>query len=152
MPQQITTNRLVLRPPVPDDAEAIQRAVNDKEVARWLSQVPHPYTLEHAQDFIARHTSGKTFLICLEGTPIGCIGTAGEFGYWLARAHWGQGIVTEASEAVLEWHFGQSSETLTTGHALGNARSRRILQKMGFGKNMMIWDIYSAPIAIIREN
>lgn len=132
MPQLITTERLILRPPSLEDASAIQRAVNDAEVTRWLSQVPFPYSLEDAKDFIARQTSGQTFLICLNDDPIGCIGTVGEFGYWLARAYWGQGIATEASNAVLDWHFSQSEQTLKSGHAIGNERSRRVLLKMGF--------------------
>ncbi|WP_425038734.1 GNAT family N-acetyltransferase [Primorskyibacter sp. S187A] len=130
--EMITTERLSLRPPVMADAQDVARAVNDREIARWLTQVPHPYTLEDAKAFIARQTSGKTFLICLQGAVIGCIGTVGEFGYWLARDHWGQGYATEASRAVIDWHFAQEDAPLTSGHAIGNARSRAVLLKMGF--------------------
>ncbi len=132
MPQTILTERLLLRPPVAADAAAIQHAVNDEEVTRWLSQVPYPYSVADAEDFIARQTSGKTFLMCRDQEVVGCIGTQGEFGYWLGRAHWGQGLMTEAARAVLEWHFAGGGDRLLSGHALGNERSRAVLLKMGF--------------------
>ena len=132
MPQTIKTERLVLRQPMATDAAAVALIVNDEEVTRWLSQVPYPYTLADAQDFIARQTSSQTFLICLDDSVVGCIGTVGEFGYWLGRAHWGQGIMTEASQAVLAWHFDTEGTTLRSGHAVGNTRSRNVLLKMGF--------------------
>ena len=132
MAPEMATKRLLLRPPVPADAEAIQHAVNDREVTRWLSQVPYPYSLQDAEEFIARQTSGQTFVICRDGTVIGCIGTMGEFGYWLGRDHWGQGFATEAAMVVLDWHFRSGGATLVSGHAVGNERSRRVLLKTGF--------------------
>ncbi|MEP5730911.1 MAG: GNAT family N-acetyltransferase [Sulfitobacter sp.] len=132
MSQEITTERLCLRMPLMSDADDIVQAVNDIEVTRWLSQLPFPYTRKDAEDFLSRQTSGKTFMICHNSKVIGCIGTVGEFGYWLSRAHWGQGIMTEAADAVLAWHFAQSSDDLISGHALENLRSRRVLLKMGF--------------------
>ena len=39
----ITTARLTLRPPEPNDSPEITRAINDWEVVRWLSKVPYPY-------------------------------------------------------------------------------------------------------------
>lgn len=132
MPQTLKTERLELRAPVMSDAAGIVRVINDAEVSRWLSQVPYPYTQQDAEDFIRRQTSGKTFVMCRQRNVIGCIGTSGEFGYWLGRAFWGQGMMTEASEAVLDWHFSTDSAALKSGHAIGNERSRRVLLKMGF--------------------
>ncbi len=132
MTETITTERLTLRGPQPSDAAAIVQEVNDKSVSDWLTQVPYPYGLADAEDFIARQTTGKTWLLCRDDQAIGCIGLVGEFGYWIGRAHWGQGFATEAATAVLGWHFEQSNETIQSGHALGNDRSRRVLCKMGF--------------------
>ncbi len=132
MPQTLTTNRLILRTPIASDAADIVRAVNDVEVTQWLSQVPYPYSLSDAEAFIARQTSDKTFAICREEQLIGCIGTVGEFGYWLGRQHWGQGLMTEAAQAVLDWHFDTDGNDLISGHAVGNDRSRAVLRKMGF--------------------
>lgn len=132
MVDRITTERLVLRAPEMADAPAVAREANNVEITRWLTQLPQPYGLKDAQDFIARQTSGKTFLICKDDVAIGCIGTVGEFGYWLGVSHWGKGYCTEAARAVLDWHFTGGGETLSSGHALGNQRSRNVLVKMGF--------------------
>lgn len=128
----ITTARLTLRPPVMHDAPDIAALVNDRDVTKWLTQLPYPYSEDDARDFIARQTSGRTFMILDHNGLVGCIGTVGEFGYWLGRAHWGQGYMTDASEAVLNWHFSTDGADLISGHALGNDRSRAVLLKMGF--------------------
>ena len=39
---ELTTERLILRPPVAEDAAAIHRLVNDWEVVRMLSRLPFP--------------------------------------------------------------------------------------------------------------
>lgn len=132
MENALVTPRLVLRRPLASDAAAIVCAVNDVEVTRWLTQLPYPYTHSDAASFIGSQAGLATFLICQNDTPIGCISTEGEFGYWLARTHWGQGIMTEASRAILPWHFETAGTTLISGHAVGNARSRSVLLKMGF--------------------
>jgi ribosomal-protein-serine acetyltransferase len=55
------------------------------------------------------------------------------FGYWLAEAHQGRGLVTRACAALLDHVFG----TLGLNHveiqcAAGNARSRAIPERLGF--------------------
>ncbi|MCH2164233.1 MAG: GNAT family N-acetyltransferase [Marinovum sp.] len=132
MTEVIKTERLTLRAPVMADAPAIARAANYAAVARWLIQMPHPYGVKDAEAFIAAQTSGQTFAICLGQSPIGCIGTKGEFGYWLTPAHWGKGLATEAGQAILAWHFEQSETPLLSGHAVENTRSRNVLVRLGF--------------------
>ncbi|MGX9353942.1 GNAT family N-acetyltransferase [Roseobacteraceae bacterium S113] len=132
MTQILATTRLQMRPPVMADAPAVAAMCNSREVTRWLTQLPYPYTIADAQEFIARQTSGKTFLIHDATGPVGCIGTVGEFGYWLGHDHWGQGYATEASRAVLDWHFETDGTDLRSGHAVENHRSRNVLLKLGF--------------------
>ena len=48
----LATDRLILRPLVPEDADALHRLVNDWEVARNLAVVPFPYPRELADDWI----------------------------------------------------------------------------------------------------
>ncbi|MEM7522125.1 MAG: GNAT family N-acetyltransferase [Pseudomonadota bacterium] len=132
MEDALYTSHLVLRRPQLSDADAIVRALNDAEVSKWLTQVPYPYGHADAVAFINGQTNAPTLLICQNDTPIGCIGTRGEFGYWLGHAYWGQGIMSEASQAVLDWHFETAATPLQSGHAIGNDRSRRVLLKMGF--------------------
>src|SRR5579863_7116402 len=48
----LATERLILRPLAPEDAEAMHRLVNDWEVTRNLSVVPFPYPRELADEWI----------------------------------------------------------------------------------------------------
>src|SRR6202035_4800572 len=48
----LATERLILRPLLPEDAEALNRLVNDWEVARSLTVVPFPYPRELADQWI----------------------------------------------------------------------------------------------------
>ena len=54
----LVTERLILRPLIPEDAAALHKLVNDFEVARNLSVVPFPYPRELADEWIesTRHT------------------------------------------------------------------------------------------------
>ena len=155
----IRTQRLLLRPPWPEDAHAIAAALAERDVAVNLSRVPHPYTLADAQEFIARFEKAEpqpTFVILARethGTTLaGCIGlfraeesvetspetlpeTSGdwELGYWVAKNWWGRGIATEAARAVLDLgFFGLRLPRLVAGHFLDNPASGRVLEKLGF--------------------
>jgi len=87
---------------------------NDHDVWRNLFDTfPHPYTAEDA-DFWVRHTSEAHpschFAILVRGSVAGGIGIevgagteakTGQFGYWLGRTYWGQGIATVAAQAMV---------------------------------------------------
>ena len=139
------TERLLLRPGWPEDAPALQRAIADEGIVRNLAKVPWPYSLADAQAFLAReqNPSEPAMLIFLRGGAapelIGGIGFGRapdgtlEFGYWIARTHWGRGYATEGGRAVLA--TGRDSlriAKLSAGHFLDNPASGRVLQKLGF--------------------
>lgn len=57
---------------------------------------------------------------------------ATEIGWRLARSAWGQGYATEAARAVLAHAFGPLGfETLVSFTAIGNRRSRRVMERIG---------------------
>lgn len=148
----ICTQRLLLRPPWPEDASAIAAALAERDLAFNLAQVPHPYTQGDAEDFIARFESAEpqpTFVILTreaKGTAVaGCIGlfraeeASGresgnwELGYWVAKDWWGRGYATEAARAVLELGFlGLRLPRVVAGHFIDNPASYRVLEKLGF--------------------
>ena len=136
MPVPVLTGpRLILRAPGPQDREATVDAVGDYDVSRWLAVVPHPYTLDDADDFLALCARGElnAWAITLAGRMIGAIGLDSGFGYWLARPHWGQGFATEAGRLVLGHHFDQPvSGEIFANYFVGNEGSRRVLEKLGF--------------------
>ncbi|MBO4535015.1 MAG: GNAT family N-acetyltransferase, partial [Clostridia bacterium] len=54
-------------------------------------------------------------------------------GYVLSRDYWGQGLMPEAVEAVIDYLFGTLGyDFVTCGHFEWNAQSRRVIEKCGF--------------------
>lgn len=136
MPPVLTTRRLTLRPVTLDDAAAIQRGINNWDVVQWLTAPPFPYALDDAVYFINEVIPTITNWAIDAGDGfIGTIGFAPDLGYWLDADYHGQRIMSEAAEAVVAWHFGQSQQALVSCHYLGNEASRKVLQKQGFVDN-----------------
>ncbi len=139
----LETERLVLRAPRLEDAEAIATLVNDRRIAENTLRIPHPYRLADAQAFIASAsaTDGETvFLITgRDGAVLGGCGIAKldgetpEIGYWLGVAFWGNGYASEAARALIDHAFVDlGHDTLVAGARVSNPASRRVLEKCGF--------------------
>jgi RimJ/RimL family protein N-acetyltransferase len=56
-----------------------------------------------------------------------------EFGYWLARPYWGQGIMTDAVRVYVRYAFTELNLLKLTAHVFaGNLASARVLEKNSF--------------------
>ena len=56
-----------------------------------------------------------------------------EFGYWLARPYWGQGIMTDAVRAYVKYAFTELNLLKLTAHVfVENLASARVLEKNSF--------------------
>jgi RimJ/RimL family protein N-acetyltransferase len=138
----LETERLLLRRPTLADVKAIARLANDRRIAENTRRLPHPYSQDHAIEFVrnaAKDKRGTAFLIESNFTPIGVVGVdwrepdAPELGYWLGVEHWGQGFGTEAARAVIDFTFEEFEvEHLVAGARVSNPSSRNILEKCGF--------------------
>lgn len=137
----IDTARLRLRRPDARDVPAIIDAVGDAEVARRLSRIPHPYTTADAHFFLDHVVPGEwVWAITRVGTDrmIGAVGLTpdretAELGYWLARASWGEGIVTEAARAIVAHGFDTLGlPYILSGYFADNPASGAVLRKLGF--------------------
>lgn len=138
------TDRLLLRPAWPEDAQALQAAISDEAVIRNLAQAPWPYRLGDAERFVAlpRDPSLPDFLIFsrTRASPrlVGGIGLMRaeegvELGYWIARPYWGLGFASEAGRAVIEYaDTALRLPRLTAGHFVDNPASGHVLHKLGF--------------------
>jgi RimJ/RimL family protein N-acetyltransferase len=133
-----------------DDADALVRRINDAEVARFLDQVPQPYRLRDARDFLAlcaegwRTGSTTNFAVLASGVegPAGGIGVrwdeladgAAEVGYWVAAEARGRGVATAALRLVSRWAFDAAPglHRLQLRAAVANAASSRVAEKAGF--------------------
>jgi [ribosomal protein S5]-alanine N-acetyltransferase len=139
------TARLLLRGVTQADAPAIQKNFNDYAVIRELASiVPWPYPADGALDFIRNHVlpaqgNGRwVWGLFLKDAPqelIGIIdlrriGKPEHRGFWLARKHWGKGLMTEATTVITDHAFDELGfEALIFSNAVGNVRSRRIKEK-----------------------
>src|SRR5262249_46251186 len=82
-----------------------------------------------------------TFAVVLDDRVIGTVnfevdGRIAMIGYAFARAHWGQGLATEAAAAAMQWAIAE--HRLSEGWAstaVGNARSRRVMEKLGMTRD-----------------
>jgi RimJ/RimL family protein N-acetyltransferase len=52
---ELREGALLLRPWRAEDADAVYRACQDPEIARW-TMVPQPYRMEHAVDYVTTFT------------------------------------------------------------------------------------------------
>ena len=138
----LETERLMLRRPTLADVKAIAHLANDRRIAENTRRLPHPYSQDHAIEFVRAIANDKretVFLIENNFTPIGVVGIdwrqadAPELGYWLGVEHWGQGFGTEAARAVIDLTFEEFDvEHLISGARVANPSSRNILEKCGF--------------------
>ncbi len=76
-PCVLETERLTLRRPTLADVKAIARLANDRRIAENTRRLPHPYSEEHAIDFV-RHVADTrdevAFLIEHNFEPVGAAG------------------------------------------------------------------------------
>jgi len=73
----LETERLRLRRPTLADVKAIARLANDRRIAENTRRLPHPYSQDHAIEFVrgtANEHRGTVFLIETNHTPIGMVG------------------------------------------------------------------------------
>jgi RimJ/RimL family protein N-acetyltransferase len=143
---EMRLERCTLRPWRADDAPALARNANDREIWRNMRDVfPHPYTLRDAREWIEATLAAspvRAFAIDVAGEAVGGIGIGvfsdvyrrtGEIGYWLARAHWNRGIVSEAVGAITTYAFGPLDlARVQTGVFAWNPASMRVLEKCGY--------------------
>ncbi len=145
----ITTERLLLRPLRPLDAEALHRLVNDWAVVRNLSRLPFPYPRELADDWIASTAqqieAGRGYHLAITGQEdgselVGCIGLrldlaprVGNLGYWVGRRFWGHGVASEAAARLARWALANLDLDRLEAHAAAdNPASAAVLRRAGF--------------------
>lgn len=120
--EPIRTERLILRPPLPSDAEAAYERRSLPEVARYQDWLM-PYTRERAEASMAKVAAmdgpveGRTWTITVVDAEasdriLGDLavelrwgGRTGYFGYTFHPDHWGRGYASEASQALVRYLF-----------------------------------------------
>ena len=137
--RELETPRLRLRPFALRDAEAMYALLRDPVVNTFLPWFP-AQTLAEAEEMLRSRCIGGPgvhYAVCLRGedAPIGYVslaeGPAYDLGYGLARAHWGQGIPSEAAAAVLAEARRAGLAFVTATHDVHNPASGGVMRKIG---------------------
>lgn len=151
--KQINEN-ITLRHPQLDDAPALFDLFesNRAHLTEWQDSPNKIQSLDDTRAYIQRHNRaydagrGLACLIIFKGDPVGMVYLdkivsvvrKAEIGYWIAKNHEGQGIVTQSTRGLLAHAF----EVLKlnrialkfkhVSHTHENYRSRRIAERLGF--------------------
>ena len=155
-----STNRLCLRAPTPQDAEAMHELFADPAVMHGLNREPVS-ELDEARILIGRGIDGwrtdgvGPFILETVATDRRVVGWAGlmifdtrswtpstwksagshaqpELGWALMRAHWGFGYATEAAAAIRDWAYeSRSIDLLVSLISPDNVRSQRVAERLG---------------------
>lgn len=145
-PDQLITSRLRLRKPRPADALVLFDAyATDVDVVRYLTWRPHetPGDMSrYLQRCLNLWSEGAGFAYVIERvgdaeSQIGMIDMRPhrhrvEFGYVLAKEHWGNGFMTESLRALVDWSLEQPGIWRASAFCdVENLASARVMQKAG---------------------
>ena len=146
--KRLETERLILRPFVMEDAEPMFRNwASDPEVTRYLTW-PTYQSRETADQILSQWTASYAdpafyqWAIELKslGEPIGSISvvshndrvSAAHIGYCIGFRWWGQGIMTEALQVVLDYLFEEVGfNRVEALHDVNNPASGAVMRKCG---------------------
>lgn len=147
----LTTDRLVLREHLANDAPALYQMRSDDLVMQYVHR-ERPQAIEDIENLIAlmneNYVQNKslTWAISLKQAPDEMIGSIGyyrsnlenhraEIGYMLSSRLWRQGLISEALTAVIDFGFEQIRlHSICAYIDPNNEASRQILLKHGFVK------------------
>jgi len=147
---EIETERLILRAIRKDDLDDLNAFASVEgvgEAAGW----PHHKSKDETLGILKIFLAEKNVLALVfkeNGKVIGTLGfhkswanedeelknlNTREIGFVLAKDYWGQGIMTEAVNAIINYCFIFTElDAITVAHFLGNDRSKRVIEKCGF--------------------
>ena len=150
----LETDRLTLRQLTLDDAETLFALRTNPEVTRYLDHINDENvaaTVKLIETIDSRYASGDgiNWAITLRNSPassseiigvvslwrIDKVNHRGEAGYMLHPDMWGQGMMTEAFRAVLDYGFKVINlHSVEANTSVGNVASQALLLKCGFVK------------------
>ena len=148
------------------DCDALVCHLNNRNITKYLSRVPEPYSDSNAREFIGKliedAKSAKPTMcnkaILVDGNVVGCVGfyldldnMSGVIGYWLAEEYWGQGIMTHAAQHMIDYGFLTLGLSVIHGSTkIDNVGSQNVLKKLGFkyvgDSTVRKWDGSEVPV------
>lgn len=150
-PEQFTTERLLIRKPMPGDGKAVYDAIQAslselKEFMPWAHRNQTVDDVEvNMREAHAKFLTREDLRLHLYDKETGeFIGSSGlhrinwsvpkfEIGYWIDTRHSGKGFITEATQAITEFAFAElKARRVEIRCDSTNTKSRAIPEKLGF--------------------
>lgn len=142
------TQRLFLRPFLPNDAHDVQRLGGDAAVVATLFTlnlctpgVAHQWICHQYEHFEKGDWVNFAITDIDRGLLLGSVGLdidldrsekAAEIMYWIGKPYWGKGYVTEAAHAVIGYGFTRLYlRRIYARYLVRNKASARVLEKIG---------------------
>lgn len=142
------TDRIILRPWLDSDAEALYKYASDPDVGARAGWPPHKSVEESLEIIRTVFHNDTMWAIVLKETEeaIGAMGYMPEcelnlparkgeplVGYWVGKPYWNKGICTEALRLMLD-HIRRETcySSLISSHYIDNPASGRVMEKCGF--------------------
>lgn len=149
-PRVIDSGKIRLRQWQLSDVDALPKACNDPDIARFLGGMPSPYTEQDAHWWVTAgapaswSAGGAAFAIVdpetdqvLGGTGFGNANSQRsqvEVGYWVAPWARSRGVATTAVNAVAQWAFDLGVARLELLAVKENPASQRVALNAGFAR------------------
>lgn len=145
----IETENLIIRLIEYNDIYPMTNILNNFNVTKYLLEVPYPYSLKDAEDFVIynmenfyperliiytiidKYTEEVYGVLSMNFSQVH---NRGEIGYYLGEEYWNNGIMTEAIKGVIKYWFDEGLKKITGNHFLFNKASGRVMEKAGMKK------------------
>ncbi len=168
----IETERLILRGPVPADADVWVTFISEPDFGRYVprskvTRTPQERAERTISNYqqrwesqplsavgwaVTRKKDGQFIGLCgaeaLEGT------NDGELDYYCGKPYWGQGFATEAARAVVRFCFEHTSwDRIVAAIVPANIASNRVLDHLGFvyEKHVNYYELTGADSIILDD-
>lgn len=156
----LETRRLLLRSLADEDVDAVHRLYADWDVAKSLSRITHPFSLEAARQFVGEAqealVQGSSYVLGMferrNGALVGVVSLRipsmdparreeeraddarlGILGYAVARPCWGQRFASEGAKRMVQFAFDELRlDRLQASPLRANPASGRVLKGLGF--------------------
>jgi RimJ/RimL family protein N-acetyltransferase len=154
---------VMLRPWRADDAPVLAAALDgDPEITRWLDQIPQPFGLDRAREYLAacrrgwEEGAGASFAVldAADGHVLGSLGIrlaglpdgVAEARFWTAREARGRGVATRGLQLVARWILGHEGiERLQLRTEALNVPSQRVAETAGFTREGVLRSLHYNP-------
>ncbi len=151
LPVPIQTPRLHIRPPQPGDGLLVNQAILEsfETLHQWMPWADHKPSIAESETFVRTAQAQwilrqELTLFIFDSSQTTFLGATGfhtinwklpsfEIGYWIRSSSKGQGIITEATNALIRYAFRQlKAVRVEIKCDEDNTASRRVAEKLSF--------------------